>query len=50
MLMYKEDYDNKNTGSDDNDEEVVVDLEREPISALEEFDKLRLKKRKKNNC
>jgi hypothetical protein len=47
MLMAKEDYDNKSTGSDDNDEEVVVDLERELISALEEIDRLRLKKRKK---
>jgi hypothetical protein len=44
--MAKEDYDNKITGSDDNDEEVVVDLERELISALEEIDRLRLKKRK----
>jgi hypothetical protein len=34
MLMAKEDYDNKSTGSDDNDEEVVVDLEGELISAL----------------
>jgi hypothetical protein len=46
MLMAKEDYDNKITGSDDNDEEDVVDLERELISALEEIDRLRLKKRK----
>jgi chromosome segregation ATPase len=35
------------TGSDDNDEEVVVDLERELISALEEIDSLRHKRRKK---
>jgi hypothetical protein len=47
MLMAKEDYDNKSTGSDDNDEEVVVDLERELINALEEIVRLRLKKRKK---
>jgi hypothetical protein len=46
MLMAKEDYDNKITGSDVNDEEVVVDLEGELISALEEIDRLRLKKRK----
>jgi hypothetical protein len=38
MLMAKEDYDNKNTGSDVNDEEVVVDMEGELISALEEID------------
>ena len=46
MLMAKEDYDNKRTCSDDNDKEVVVDLERELINALEEIDRLRLKKRK----
>jgi hypothetical protein len=46
MLMSKEDYDNKRTGSDVNDEEVVVDMEGELISALEEIDRLRLKKRK----
>jgi hypothetical protein len=46
MLMAKEDYDNKITGSDVNDEEVVVDMEGELISALEEIDRLRLKKRK----
>ena len=33
--MAKEDYDNKITSSDDNDEEDVVDLEGELISALE---------------
>jgi hypothetical protein len=47
VFMAKEDYDNKITGSDVNDEEVVVDLEGELISALEEIDRLRLKKRKK---
>jgi hypothetical protein len=47
MLMAKEDYDNKSTGSDDNDEEVVVDMEGELISALEEIDRLRIKNRKK---
>ena len=44
--MAKEDYDNKSTRSDVNDEEAVVDLEGELISALEEIDTLRLKKRK----
>jgi hypothetical protein len=47
MLMAKEDYDNKSTGSDANDEEVVVDLEGELISALKEIDRLRFKKKKK---
>jgi hypothetical protein len=46
MLMAKEDYDNKIIGSDDNDEEVVVDMEGELISALEEIDRLRIKSRK----
>jgi chromosome segregation ATPase len=46
MLMAKEDYDNKSTGSDDNDEEDVVDMEGELISALEEIDRLRIKNRK----
>jgi hypothetical protein len=46
MLMAKEDYDNKSIGSDDNDEEVVVDMEGELISALEEIDRLRIKNRK----
>jgi hypothetical protein len=46
MLMAKEDYDNKITDSDDNDEEVVVDIEGELISALEEIDRLRIKNRK----
>jgi hypothetical protein len=40
MLMAKEDYDNKSTGSDVDDEEVVVDLEGELISALEEIVRL----------
>jgi hypothetical protein len=43
MLMAKGNYDNKSTGSDENDEEVVVDMEGELISALEEIDKLRIK-------
>jgi hypothetical protein len=46
MLMAKEDYDNKNIGSDDNDEEAVVELEGELISALEEIDRLGIKNRK----
>jgi hypothetical protein len=46
VLMAKEDYVNQNTGSDVNDEEVVVYMEGELISALEEIDRLRLKKRK----
>ena len=46
MLMAKEDYDNKSTGNDDNDEEAMVDLEGELISALEEIDRLRTKNRK----
>jgi hypothetical protein len=45
ILMAKEDYDNKITGSDE--EEVVVDMEGELISALEEIDRLRIKNRKK---
>jgi hypothetical protein len=44
ILMAKEDYDNKITGSDE--EEVVVDMEGELISALEEIDRLRIKNRK----
>jgi hypothetical protein len=38
MLMAKEDYDNESKVSDENDEEVVVDMEGELISALEEID------------
>jgi hypothetical protein len=46
VLMDKEDHDNKRTGSDDNEEEAVVDLEGELISALKEIDRLRSKNRK----
>jgi hypothetical protein len=46
MLMAKEDYDNKRTVNDDNYEEVVVDMEGELISALEEIDRIRIKNRK----
>jgi hypothetical protein len=44
--MAKEDYDNKSTGSEANEEEVVVDMEGELISALEEIDRIRIKNRK----
>jgi hypothetical protein len=47
MPMAKEDYDNKGIGSDVDDEEVVVDLEGELISALEEISRLISKKKKK---
>jgi hypothetical protein len=46
MLMAKEDYDIESIGSDENEEEVVVDMEGELISALEEIDILRMKNRK----
>jgi hypothetical protein len=46
ILMAKEDYDNNNTGSDVNEEEAMVDMEGELISALEEIDRLRIKNRK----
>jgi len=47
MLMAKENYDNKSTGSDENDEESMVDMEGELINALEEIDRLRIKNKKK---
>ena len=47
--MAKEDYDNKKIGSDVNDEEIVVDMEGELISSLEEIDRLRLEKRKQKH-
>jgi hypothetical protein len=46
MLMAKEDYDIESIGSDENDEEPIVDMEGELISALEEIDRLRIKNRK----
>jgi hypothetical protein len=46
ILMAKEEYDNKITGSEANEEEVVVDMEGELISALEEIDRLRIKNKK----
>ena len=46
MLMAKENYDNKSIDNDENDEEAVVDMEGELISALEEIDRLRIRNRK----
>jgi hypothetical protein len=46
MLMAKEDCDNESKVSDENDEEAMVDMEGELISALEEIDRLRIKNRK----
>ena len=46
ILMAKEDYDNKSTGSEANEEEAAVDMEGELISALEEINRLRIKNRK----
>jgi hypothetical protein len=46
MLMAMGDLDDEKTGGEMDDEEVVVDMEGELISALEEIDRLRLKKRK----
>jgi hypothetical protein len=47
ILMEKQDYDNKSTGSEANEEEVLVDMKGELISALEEIDRLIIKNRKK---
>ena len=46
MLMAIEYFETEYTGSDLNDEETMVDMEYELISALEEIDRLILKKRK----
>ena len=46
MLMAIEYFENEYTRSDLNNEEVMVDMEGELISALEEIDRIRLKKRK----
>jgi hypothetical protein len=46
MLMAQDDYDNKITGSEANEEEVVVDMEGELINALEEIDRLGIKNKK----
>jgi hypothetical protein len=47
ILMDKEDYDNKITGSEANEEEAMVDMEGELISSLEEIDRLKIKNKKK---
>jgi hypothetical protein len=47
MLMSMGYFDDEHTGGEMDDEEVVVDMEGELISALEEIDKLKIKKRKK---
>jgi hypothetical protein len=47
MLISKEEYDNKIIRSDVDDEEFVVELKGELISALEEISRLRFKKKKK---
>jgi predicted RNA-binding protein Jag len=46
MIMAKEDYVNESIGSDENDEEVLVDLEGELINALEEITRVIFKKKK----
>jgi hypothetical protein len=46
VFIEKEDYDNIIIVTDVNDEEFVVDMEGEVISALEDIDRLRLEKRK----
>ena len=44
--MVIDDFGNEYTRSDLNEEEAMVDMEGELINALEEIDRLRLKKRK----
>jgi hypothetical protein len=46
MLMDMGDIDDEHTGGEMDDEESMVDMEGELISAFEEIDKLRCKKRK----
>jgi len=46
MLMAMGDLDDEHTGGEMDDEEDVVDMEGELISALEEIGRLRCKKRK----
>jgi hypothetical protein len=46
MLMAMRDIDDEHKGGEMDDEEDVVDMEGELISALEEIDRLRCKKRK----
>jgi hypothetical protein len=48
--MAKDDYDNESTGSEANEEEAVVDMEGELVSALEEINRLKLRTKSKNNC
>jgi hypothetical protein len=43
MLMAMGDIDDEHTGGEMDDEEAVVDMEGELISALEEIDRLRIK-------
>jgi hypothetical protein len=44
------DLDDEHLGGEMDDEEAVVDMEGELISALEEIGRLRCKKRKKKGC
>jgi hypothetical protein len=46
MLMAMGYFDDEHTGGEMDDEEAVVDMEGELISALEEIDGLRIKNRK----
>jgi hypothetical protein len=46
MLMAMGDFDDEHIGGEMDDEEAVVDMEGELISALEEIERLRCKKRK----
>jgi hypothetical protein len=46
VLMSMGDIDNEQLGGEMDDEEAMVDMEGELISALEEIDRLRCKKRK----
>jgi hypothetical protein len=46
MLMAMGDFDDEHTGGEMDDEEVVVDMEGELISALDEIDRLKIKNRK----
>jgi hypothetical protein len=46
ILMSMGDFDDEHTGGEMDDEEAVVDMEGELISALEEIDRLRIKNRK----
>jgi hypothetical protein len=49
MLMAMGDLDDEHTGGEMDDEESMVDMEGELISALEEIDRLRCKKRKQKH-